>query len=205
MTEPNPIRLTDDVRKRMADKTACGPGCWEWKGTIEPGGHGRMRIGNKMLVHRIAWAMAYGPIPDGALVCHKCGNPACVNPEHLYLGDKSTNAIDLWHITQEQQFALQSGQKIPEPDRWQAREEDPMQSLMSHPSVIAARDAALRRIVTDALRTHGSVPAAAESLGCARETLQRLTSRLRIDVWAETGRRPPITKNVTSGDKNCHR
>lgn len=68
--------------------------------TIAPGaktrkGYGRVwRDGRNQQAHRAAYAEAHGPIPDGAHVLHRCDNPACVNPDHLYLGDHAQNMRD---------------------------------------------------------------------------------------------------------------
>lgn len=48
-----------------------------------------------MYAHRLAYEQAYGPIPDGLLVCHTCDNPPCINPDHLFTGDKVANAQDM--------------------------------------------------------------------------------------------------------------
>ena len=44
--------------------------------------------------HRMAWLLTTGKIPNDMLVLHKCGNPRCANPNHLYLGSRSDNMRD---------------------------------------------------------------------------------------------------------------
>lgn len=44
--------------------------------------------------HRVAWDLTYGPIPDGMLVLHRCDNPSCVRPDHLFLGTQTDNMLD---------------------------------------------------------------------------------------------------------------
>ena len=72
-----------------------GDGCWEWTGTIDENGYGRVGIGRgrKMRAHRMSLIMAVGPIGD-LMACHTCDNPACVRPSHLYAGDAKQNMHD---------------------------------------------------------------------------------------------------------------
>jgi hypothetical protein len=70
-------------------------GCWEWMGYCDPQGYGRLNIDNvPVLAHRISWELHYGPITPKQLVCHKCDNPKCVNPDHFFLGDQAANNAD---------------------------------------------------------------------------------------------------------------
>lgn len=71
-------------------------GCWLWL-AFGPRGYGVMslgRKGQKMGAHRMAWALANGPIPDDMFICHKCDTPPCVNPDHLFVGTALDNMRD---------------------------------------------------------------------------------------------------------------
>jgi hypothetical protein len=69
-------------------------GCWEWSGRRGERGYGFYK---RQRTHRIAWEKANGPIPPNMHICHRCDNPPCVNPGHLFLGTKGDNARDM-HI-----------------------------------------------------------------------------------------------------------
>ena len=74
-------------------------GCWEWLGGRDLAGYGRIRLGPKARgeakAHRVAWEITHGTIPDGMCVCHRCDNPPCVRPNHLFLGTIGDNNRDM--------------------------------------------------------------------------------------------------------------
>lgn len=71
-------------------------GCWVWEGAMDDLGYGRVRFeGKVMLTHRLAYALAYGDLGDGDCVCHKCDNPRCCNPAHLFKGSRLDNNLDM--------------------------------------------------------------------------------------------------------------
>lgn len=74
-------------------------GCWPWLSTRTDKGYGQIRAGGKprryLLAHRLSYEMVRGPIPEGMVICHRCDNPPCVNPAHLFLGTHSDNMQDM--------------------------------------------------------------------------------------------------------------
>ena len=71
--------------------------CWVWTGGTVGRGYGYLSRGGPKLIlaHRYVWEITYGPIPDGLCILHKCDNPPCVNPTHLYIGTHSDNMRDM--------------------------------------------------------------------------------------------------------------
>ena len=69
--------------------------CWNWVGATYPFGYGCIGTSRGLDgAHRVSYRLHKGEIPKGMCVLHKCDNPRCSNPEHLFLGSKKDNAVD---------------------------------------------------------------------------------------------------------------
>lgn len=81
--------------ERFLETIIKSDGCWNWPRAKDGCGYGWFRVIDYMFrAHRVSWVVHFGDIPEGKLVLHKCDNPACVNPSHLFIGDQKINMQD---------------------------------------------------------------------------------------------------------------
>jgi hypothetical protein len=86
---------TDSERVLRYTETATG--CWEWTGSTDMNGYGRLgEWRGEKSAHRASYTFHKGSIPEGRLVLHSCDNRRCINPAHLRLGNHSDNNLDAY-------------------------------------------------------------------------------------------------------------
>lgn len=91
--------MTDYDRNRFWIKVrrSRGKGCWLWGAGCFASGYGAFAWNGKTWrAHRLMWELTNGPIPAGMHVLHTCDTPACVRPDHLFLGTHGDNMRDRW-------------------------------------------------------------------------------------------------------------
>jgi len=98
-TRSKEIKLTEKQEARFWSKVSKSvetDGCWIWEAGKFSKGYGAFDVSGRLLkAHRIAYTLTRGQIPNKLCVCHRCDNPPCCNPAHLFLGTHAENNSDM--------------------------------------------------------------------------------------------------------------
>lgn len=135
-------------------------GCWEWLATKNQDGYGRVSWGGRLeSAHRVSWTIENGCIPKGLQILHKCDNPGCVRPSHLFIGTISDNMKDAYSKGRASKIGDKNGR-----------------SRLTWEIVRS-----IRRAWATGIHTRASI---AKSLNVAATTVERIISGKR---WIENG------------------
>jgi hypothetical protein len=147
---------------RFTDKSGGPDACWPWTGGTVGNGYGVMASAHRATTaHRVAYALHVGPIPAGLWVLHRCDNPRCVNPAHLFVGTPHENVVDM----------LRKG-------RGRAGTRTPLRGEANPSSKLTAAQ------VLEIRAQHGqgaSYPVLAARFGCSYSTVEKVCARR---LWA---------------------
>ena len=115
IAEDSPLIITPALVTRFWLRVERKVGCWGWKGGKAGYGYGNVYYNRQLMLraHRLSWALANGPIPKGLKVLHKCDNPPCTNPDHLFLGTDKDNAHDRMRKGRPGSHYYRNGEKNP--------------------------------------------------------------------------------------------
>lgn len=87
------MKITQKMIDRFWSKVDKSDGCWNWKASVTGYGYGQFPISSYKCIgaHRFSSILHDGPIMNGDWILHRCNNPSCVNPKHLFRGNQSDN------------------------------------------------------------------------------------------------------------------
>lgn len=87
------------LRRRFWKRVSMSAECWEWRGFVGTGGYGQINVGGSngspIATHRVSYFLHHGVMPE-LCVLHRCDNRLCVRPEHLFLGTRHDNIVDMF-------------------------------------------------------------------------------------------------------------
>ena len=137
-------KLKDKLLSRVL-ATPCG--CWEYTGSRDADGHGKLNHqGKQVRAHRLSFKLFNGDLPDDLLVRHSCDNPPCINPEHLLAGTVKQNSEDAVERGRQARGETQGLHKLTEAQVSEIRARRPVESCRALAAEYGVSPAAISNI-----------------------------------------------------------
>lgn len=146
------------LKERFWSKVDKSGDCWLWIASVNNTGYGEFGIGRKVVkAHRVAYELVVGKIPSKMCVLHRCDNPPCVNPTHLFIGTLKDNAVDMTKKGRRykpyNKGSKHGNAKLTEESVMEMRKLYPNASTLKEYLVIGKKYGVSRRTVARALRS----------------------------------------------------
>jgi hypothetical protein len=178
LRDPTPTPLSVDALRGLLGNCIPEPnsGCWLWLGVAyEYKGRWKPYFfmdGKNWLAHRASKWLHHGPYDLRAFICHKCDNPLCVNPDHLYVGDHASNMRDMAarkrsHFARRPEYAKAAARALGLVNDWAVGEKNPTAKLSAEQAETIRSDTRKTKLL-------------AELYGVHRTTIQRIRRR---SIW----------------------
>lgn len=190
-TNPEVLIRNAKIRFWRCVQKADGDACWVWTGPKLNSGYGVMRVNHKAMgAHRYSYELNVGPLEPNKVICHKCDNPICVRPDHLFQGTHRDNILDM-HA--KGRANLQIGDK-----NWRRRHPDLVPKGQDHHrALLTNEEAKLARVLYSQGVTQATI---AEELRVDNTTISNI---VRDKIYNIPEAQPKVLKKlVVRGDQN---
>lgn len=165
--------------------------CWNWNAGFGHGGYGLFQLNKRAIgAHRIAWTIAFGEIPqDKPFICHRCDNPKCCNPSHLFAGTPNDNVQDC-----KSKGRFPTGDKSPSRTRPERLARGDRNGSRKHPERLAFGDRNWTRMFPERLlrgSDHHAVKTPEVMARGEKHGMSKLTTQMVLDIRARAAAGEP--------------
>ena len=175
---------------KYIDKSTSYKGCWLWTGAKNDKNYGNFRVAKKIIsTHRLSWLLFKGPLLANLCILHKCDNPPCINPDHLWMDTHQANMDDMFAKGRGNKASGKSHGSVTHPERVAKGDKN---GARTHPETRA-------RGIKHGLKKHPEKAARGEKQGLARLTEEQVIEIRNCAKQGESQRNIAKKYNVSRG------